>query len=85
MVKNYIVWKNGICRGHRMYNISINGVYGVRGRNSAYIVLEAKFVSSCFSCPSSANPRLSLLFVNSGLTINTLDCVNPGPIGLSLR
>lgn len=51
---------------------------------SPYIVLDAKFVSSCFNCPSNAKPRLFLLLFNNGLTLNTLDNVKPGPTGLSL-
>lgn len=50
----------------------------------AYIVLDAKFVSSCFNCPSKARPRLFLLFNKFGLTLNTFDNVKPGPTGLSL-
>ena len=33
----------------------------------AYIVEEAKLVSSCFSCPSRASPLLSLLLAKSGV------------------
>ena len=33
----------------------------------SYIVDEARFVSSCFSLPSRANPRLSLLFDSNGV------------------
>lgn len=50
----------------------------------SYMVLDAKLVSSCFNWPSSASPRLSLLFRNNGLTRSTLDWVKPGPTGLSL-
>ena len=32
-----------------------------------YIVDDARLVSSCFSLPSSASPRLSLLLANSGV------------------
>ena len=42
---------------------------------------EARFVSSCFSCPSNAKPLLSLLYASSGVRCNTLDKVNPGPTG----
>lgn len=52
---------------------------------SAYNVLDARFVSSCFNCPSSAKPRWYLLFFNNGLVLNTLLNVKPGPTGLSLH
>lgn len=45
------------------------------------MVDEAKFVSSCFNCPSRAKPRLSLLFDRVGFTVYTFDRVNPGPTG----
>ena len=34
---------------------------------STHIVDDARFVSSCFSLPSRARPRLSLLFVSRGV------------------
>lgn len=46
-----------------------------------YNVLEARFVSSCFNCPSRANPHLSLLLASSGVIMKTLLSVNPGPMG----
>ena len=46
-----------------------------------YSVLEARLVSSCLSWPSSASPHLSLLLASSGVTVNTLLSVNPGPTG----
>lgn len=49
-----------------------------RKRSNTYNVLEARLVSSCLSCPSSARPHLSLLLANSGVSVNTLDSVNPG-------
>ena len=36
------------------------------------MVDEAKFVSSCFSLPSKARPRLSLLFASNGVNEYTL-------------
>jgi len=50
-------------------------------RAQTYNVLEARFVSSCFNCPSRANPHLSLLLASSGVIVNTLLSVNPGPMG----
>lgn len=50
----------------------------------AYNVLDAKFVSSCFSCPSRASPRWNLLFFNNGRTLKTLLRVKPGATGFSL-
>lgn len=43
-----------------------------------YKVLEAKFVSSCFNCPSRARPHLSLLFAKSGVSAKTFESVKPG-------
>lgn len=43
-----------------------------------YNVLDAKFVSSCFSWPSNASPHLSLLFASNGVISKTLDSVKPG-------
>jgi len=48
---------------------------------TTHIVDDARFVSSCFSCPSSARPLLSLLLANSGRTVYTFESVNPGPTG----
>lgn len=48
---------------------------------TTHIVDDARFVSSCFSCPSSARPLLSLLFANSGRTVYTFESVKPGPTG----
>lgn len=48
---------------------------------TTHIVEDARFVSSCFSCPSSARPLLSLLLANSGRTVYTFESVNPGPTG----
>ena len=42
---------------------------------------EAKLVSSCFNCPSNANPNLSLLLARSGVREYILERLNPGPIG----
>ncbi len=47
----------------------------------SYRVDEAKFVSSCLSCPSSASPHLSLLLANSGVSVYTLFSVEPEPNG----
>lgn len=38
-------------------------------------------MSSCLSWPSSAKPRFSLLFDNSGQSMYTFDSVPPGPTG----
>lgn len=46
--------------------------------STTYSVLEARLVSSCFSCPSSARPHLSLLLASSGVSVNTFESVNPG-------
>lgn len=46
-----------------------------------YKVLEARFVSSCFNCPSRAKPHLSLLLARRGVITNTLLKVKPGPMG----
>lgn len=43
-----------------------------------YKVLDAKFVSSCFNCPSRASPHLSLLFTNNGVKVKTFERVKPG-------
>lgn len=48
---------------------------------STYIVEDAKLVSSCLSCPSSANPLLSLLLAKSGVRQYIFDSVKPGPTG----
>lgn len=48
---------------------------------TTHIVEDARFVSSCFSCPSNARPLLSLLLANSGRTVYTFESVNPGPTG----
>jgi hypothetical protein len=48
---------------------------------TTHIVDDARFVSSCFSCPSSARPLLSLLLANSGRTVYTFESVKPGPTG----
>lgn len=48
---------------------------------TTYKVEEARFVSSCFSWPSSARPHLSLLLANNGVSSNVFDNVNPGPSG----
>lgn len=48
---------------------------------NTYKVLDAKFVSSCFNCPSKAKPHLSLLLANRGVKTKTLLTVKPGPIG----
>lgn len=45
------------------------------------MVEEARFVSSCFNCPSNARPLLSLLFDNNGHKQYTFDNVAPGPTG----
>lgn len=47
----------------------------------SYIVEDAKLVSSCFSCPSNAKPRLSLLLASRGLTWYTFERVKPGLTG----
>lgn len=47
-------------------------------RARTYNVLDARFVSSCFSCPSRASPHLSLLLASNGVSWNTLDRVKPG-------
>ena len=52
-----------------------------RERLKAHSVEEARLVSSCLSCPSSASPHLSLLLASSGRTITTLLRVKPGPTG----
>ncbi len=44
-------------------------------------VEEARFVSSCLSCPSSARPHLSLLLASSGVSVYTLFRVEPEPNG----
>lgn len=54
-----------------IYNNNNQSIY-------TYSVLDARFVSSCLSWPSSARPHLSLLFANSGVSVNTLDNVKPG-------
>jgi hypothetical protein len=48
---------------------------------TTHIVDDSRFVSSCFSCPSSARPLLSLLLANSGRTVYTFESVNPGATG----
>ena len=42
------------------------------------MVVEAKLVSSCFSCPSRASPLLSLLSLSVGVMWNTLHSVELG-------
>lgn len=49
-----------------------------RRKQVTYKVLDAKFVSSCFNCPSKARPHLSLLLANNGVKVNTFDRVKPG-------
>lgn len=44
-----------------------------------YRVLDAKLVSSCLSWPSRARAHLSLLLARSGVNVNTLLSVKPGP------
>lgn len=46
-----------------------------------HMVDEARFVSSCFSCPSSANPRFDLLLARRGLRKYTLERVKPADTG----
>lgn len=41
-------------------------------------VLEARFVSSCFSFPSRARPRFSRLLARNGVRVNTLQKVELG-------
>lgn len=47
----------------KFFNLSFN-------KNYAYNVLEARFVSSCFNCPSRASPHLSLLSNDSNEQLN---------------
>lgn len=42
------------------------------------MVLEAKLVSSCFSCPSRARPLFSLLLLSVGVSVYTLQNVELG-------
>lgn len=46
--------------------------------NATYMVLEAKLVSSCFSCPSRARPLFSLLLLSVGVSVYTLQNVELG-------
>lgn len=78
---NFLSWKTYFVRVRIVYcffRIFLMFCY------CSYIVLDARLLSSCFNCPSSANPRLSLLYFNNGCTVNTLLSVKPGPTGLSL-
>lgn len=60
---------------------TINTSQRRNSQQKTHKVLDAKFVSSCFNCPSNARPHLSLLFASSGVSVKTLDNVKPGPIG----
>ena len=48
---------------------------------NTHSVEEARFVSSCLSCPSRASPHLSLLLASSGVSMYTLFRVEPEPSG----
>lgn len=45
---------------------------------ATYMVLEAKLVSSCFSCPSRARPLFSRLLHSVGVSVYTLQNVELG-------
>jgi hypothetical protein len=44
----------------------------------SHMVLEARLVSSCLSCPSKARPRFSRLSLSSGVMVYTLQNVELG-------
>lgn len=64
---------------HKDRNVLWTWSLTCKHNSKAHMLVEARLVSSCFSFPSSAIPRLSLLLANRGSSVYTFSILPPGP------